>query len=1079
MRTFCPLLLLSLTLTLAASEASYAPLSYEEMMEIKLPLERQTLVSLDKGWRLAPSDDLGFAAPDFDDSAWVPVEINKPLSGTLNQPKVWYRVVFTLDRPVTAGTVELDLGCISAGDEAYLNGKLCGSFGFSKVINGSSSRKRRYLISAADAQLKAGKNTLAIRVKNGYLRGMYRGLPRLSLLQGEVVFGKLAHRSNGRTAAFRQIAECEPTNRFDSGERLFVRPQIALVSDQETMDGVLRVGVFRENQRLESQELSVTLRRGHWLVITPLEFRNPGQGRYQVESAFAVQGKVLWSNRSSFTVENIPAYTVPVDAELAKAVPAPLPVKLGTSSFGSFGPRDLGEDGRLFDNYQTPEARAGLGAVLATNPKYPGPVFLHSNVKSPGDSWKFTDFVDAIGGYYDGLIDGWPAGWVRPEKNSQLRQISTVETNWAGKTIRFHYADDTFLDVRFSQLTPAFELSGTCSAFRILENGWGLGGPTALFGERAGQWHDLGKAPSQLETNYLVVSFRNSPGWDEFDIPYLVVFEKKTTAVKLTDNGLSVNFPPNGGGRLMLMPLYGVTLQSPDGPGPEALERCRFWARALPAMPVTVSRTAAIDYATDQLLVRDEFVRQPIQNEWGTQPLHLAPVPPSLVLAAAGKLDLSFSQAVTDTGYATLCGPFCAIQDTDSYVFELRGATRLVTEIRQAGPPTDTEATQNARQELERIVRQELMPLLTTHPWRRLTANPSGKANSSGTLEPDFTYLMLALPYLPEELRTQILHEIVVEQPSFFDNSLMAAVRKRGAKGKNVPPSLVPVNQTVVNPLSGKTMNALARHAKDNGIDCPCYEGLRLHLAWSLGHYARQWEFVASSLPALEQSFNLVVNGLDWSYSLCWDSYGGLRIGNGLQESTIFHAGLVGYARLLHHLGRREQSDQAACLALLLLPGMRTCTASATCDYNRRCRGYLKSHSLSSDIDFLETVAPDRYNEVNERGGFFPWVIHPRSFYSSGIIMTHLPEILRLFKECWGELSDRHFSVSMDGNLMSRTSPVRVDIFCHAVPHPPFAVEELLRLRQAQGTKLDCWQRFADLCAFLEYNSNISWHKLW
>ena len=156
---------------------------------------------------------------------------------------------------------------------------------------------------------------------------------------------------------------------------------------------------------------------------------------------------------------------------------------------------------------------------------------------------------------------------------------------------------------------------------------------------------------------------------------------------------------------------------------------------------------------------------------------------------------------------------------------------------------------------------------------------------------------------------------------------------------------------------------------------------------------------------------------------------------------------------------------------------MRACTAPATCDYNRRRRGYLLNHSLASDIEFLEMAAPDRYSEVNERGGFFLWVIHPRNVFSPGIIMTQLPEVLRLFKECWGGLSDRHFSGMVAEKMVSYDSRALVDIFCHAVPHPPIPVGELMLLRQKKN--LNCWQRLTDRRAFLEYNSDISWQRLW
>ena len=195
-------LILAVALAAIAASQSYIPLTSEEMMDLKLPKESRTLVTLDKGWRLSTSDDSRFAAPDCDDSGWIPVEINTPLTGELNKPKVWYRVDFTLDAVVQDGMVELDMGCISAGDEVYLNGELRGSYGFATIVNGSSSKVRRYLVGVADSKLRQGRNVIAIRVKNGFRHGMYRGIPQIRHFPGDAIFGRLAHRSEGRTAVF-------------------------------------------------------------------------------------------------------------------------------------------------------------------------------------------------------------------------------------------------------------------------------------------------------------------------------------------------------------------------------------------------------------------------------------------------------------------------------------------------------------------------------------------------------------------------------------------------------------------------------------------------------------------------------------------------------------------------------------------------------------------------------------------------------------------------------------------------------------------------------------------------------------
>lgn len=1044
----------------------YKNITPTELME--WDLATGTVAVLDKNWKFTAGDDLKFAALDHDDSQWKSVQINTPLTGK-QYAKVWYRNTFELTKLPENKNIQLDMGYISAGDQVYLNGVKCGEFGFSKTVNGSSNRYRRYCIDGKKVQLKAGKNVLAVRVKNGFKRGMYRGVPRVGSLPDRVVFGDLSTRSRGKSAVFRQVTAVKEVNCFEENERFFIRPQLALAGDAAQLAGEIKIEVRKDGKTVQSIAQKVLLQNSRWLITDAFEIKNCPIGKYKVSCSFTADGKILWQQEAEFAVTAKKVYALKLDKALQNH--KKLPLQIGENSFGSFGLRDLSDKNELFDNYNTPDARGALGNVLGINKKYPGAVLLHSNVKR-AKGFRNSDFVDQIGAIYDGLINCWSSGWIRPESQNKLQNITTEFSGWTAKRIRFAYPQNIYLDLSYSQLSPAFSIRSNAPVIRFFENAWSLGGASKIYGEKAGKFTDLGKKVTKFEKNYLVFSFRKSANWDEFDIPYLMVFEKRPAAVEVQKNGVTISFDSGKTGSLIqLMPLYGVTLQSPEKFAGDIQQRSRFWSRALLAMPEKVVRTAQVDYAKDSLIVRDEFVRQIIKDEWNTQPLKFAPVPPSVMLAAASGLDISISQPVKDLDYAAMNGPFCAVENSDSYVFAVNNSAHLVTEVRKVGKLTDSPAVRDAQKQLEKHIRNRILPEIATHPWQRLVANKSGKANSSGTLEPDFTNLMMAMKFLPDELNKKILKEVIAEQHNFFDNDLMAKAR---VKGKTV---MMKVNRAVYNPLSKKSMNALNRHSRDNGIDCPCYEALRMHLAWSLGYYCNQWQFVRSQLGSLEKSFNLVVNAHDWAYSLCWDSYSGCRIGNGLQESTIFHAGFAGYARVMDKLGNKAMRDLAAYYSLIHLVGMTGSVGKATGEYVRSKRPYLAAHSLSDDIDFLEKVSHDRYCEINERGGLFSWVITPRNMFSGSMIMTHLPEVLRPYKDYWGEFSTRHFSGKLNGRMYSREVPTRVDVFCYAVPEPPFPVAELFQLRLK--LKLNPWLRMADYRAFLEYNSHVAYEKQW
>ncbi len=99
-----------------------------------------------------------WAAPDFDDSSWKPVQIPGGFSelGVPDTPAVaWFRKEIVLPDPLPAGLSLLFLGSIERMDTAYINGIEVG--GSAWVEN-----PRVYFI--RDGVLKPGKNIVAIRV---------------------------------------------------------------------------------------------------------------------------------------------------------------------------------------------------------------------------------------------------------------------------------------------------------------------------------------------------------------------------------------------------------------------------------------------------------------------------------------------------------------------------------------------------------------------------------------------------------------------------------------------------------------------------------------------------------------------------------------------------------------------------------------------------------------------------------------------------------------------------------------------------------------------------------------------------
>lgn len=1029
----------------------------------------QDLMKFEKNWKFRQGDDLAYAQPDFDDSQWRSIRISTPLARENQSKFCWYRVKFELPDEPEKGFYELDMGYISAGDQVFVNGVKCGEYGFSRVVGQSSEHRRRYRFRNTNI-LKKGVNVLAVRVKNGHKNGMYEGIPLLRKLDDIQIIGRLNSRSGGKGAVHRHITSMDAINEFYPQDRLFLAPRLTLYGTDEKLAGVLHITIAQDGKTVFSKEEPLVLENGKWLLPEAEEIKNPGAGLYRITCTFSAAGRLLWQMRNNFKVVEKTPLPIPLEKALAALPAEDFPVGVGESSYGNLGLRDVNHAFELFDNYDTPDARGGVANVYGINKKFPGMVLLHSHIGSP-PRVESADFIDQIGWKYDGLTNGWSAGWVRPGHCGTVGNIKTLETTWTNKNIRFEYPDGTFLDMTVSQLSPALRISGNCQELICFENSRPAGAPQLLLCEKSGRLVDGGRKITELEKNYLVVSFRNAPGWKEFDIPYLMVFEKRPRQVELTGNGVKVVFAQGNSGIVQLMPLYGVKLQAQDKFSADLLRRARFWSRALPAMPEKVTRTVRIDYAGDDMLVRDTFTRKIIQDDWGTVPLRLAPVPPSLMLASSSGLKTAISHPVTDLDYAGLNGPFYAVADSDSCTFALKDVVHLTKEVRKSRNLKNTPEVQEAREALLNTVRRKIMPEISVHPWARLVANKSGKAWSPGGLEADFTNLLLAAEFFPENVKARIIREIASEAPLFLDPELKALEKKRGKS------SLVKVNTTVYNPLSGKYLNTSTRHVSDNGIDGPCWEALRIYMAWSYAYRCDNFAWLQKGLPELEKSYNMLVNSHDWAYSLCWDSFAGCRIGNGLQESSIFHAGFAAYARIMHRMGNHAERDRAVYYSLMQLVGMGSSISPETIKFVRASRAVLPRHQQAGEVDLLDASYPDRYCEINERGGFFSWIIYPRTPYYDSIIMTRLPEVMRPFQEQFGAFSQKHFSGKRHGRMVCRTQPFLLDIFCYVTPAPPYPVAELFKIRK--NMRLDSWKLMADERAFLEYNSEIYYEKLW
>jgi sialate O-acetylesterase len=134
-----------------------------------------------------------WAAPELDDSSWMPVDIPggfKELGVPETPALVWFRKEIILPDPLPAGMPLLYLGSIERMDTVYINGKSAG---------GSAWVENPRVYPMFGAVLKPGKNIIAIRVLKTKPDGGFLGKPEeLHLVLGDKTSIPLAGKWKGK-----------------------------------------------------------------------------------------------------------------------------------------------------------------------------------------------------------------------------------------------------------------------------------------------------------------------------------------------------------------------------------------------------------------------------------------------------------------------------------------------------------------------------------------------------------------------------------------------------------------------------------------------------------------------------------------------------------------------------------------------------------------------------------------------------------------------------------------------------------------------------------------------------------------
>ncbi len=1064
------------------------PLTFRDYPNLPYPLEGEPLRLT--GWKAKGGDDPAFAAPDFDDSGWREVRVGESVVPQIGAHRwVWYRVSFDLPEAFADRDLLLDLGRVSVYDEVFVNGEAAGSYGTPPptLIFGASGVYRKYPISAS--MLRPGRNTIAIRVAIGHRGGLDFGRYTLQPLQRDTLLARMALKSDEPAdSLLNLLSDVEHLNHFAPGGDLLVKPDLLKLFGEPLTGGELTATVFRGDEALNTQSASLSVEPGAWNGSL-FRFQAPDAvGVYRCDLTYTIDGREYWSRSIPFAVVDpaeVVRFDLPVDEGLKALGSDAFPADVSGAAIGRYGPRHYTPERFPVDDFTGPDARAGVTMSARISNADEAPLMFMTNIR-PVPEGSAGRFHRAAGHQYDGLDDAWLLGKV--VIGDQLDRIEATESSWVARNYRYTYADGHRLDFRLSTVSPAILVDTDASAIRWLDGlaRHGIGLPTRLAYERDGKLVVVDAAEGvdgrRMTANYILAWFHGAGGWDEFDIPLLFVLESRPDTARVESGSLRMVFS-GAAKRVQVMPLFGVTLQTPastqgwaEGVPSEVAERCRYWSRVLVSAPAGVERHAGADYDGDRVVVRDRFHHLDIQDAWGTRGIRLAPLNPTLPLAAAaGNIPIAVSEPVSDLGLATLYGPYVAAQDAAEIRFSAGDLLHLVREVREVTPAP--EATLGAyRSELNRLVAEYLDEELTTRPWDR--AIRGGKYEPGLAVVPA-TALYLTLPYLDPPLRDRLKAELAAEAQLLFETGV-ADASWRDRLRENLRE--VPLVTTIQHPVTGLELSFPTYAFQNMAIDAPYYEGLRTYAIWRYVHTFDDDARLRDEWPQVQRFFNTIRNSHDWAIGLSWDSLSGLRLGNGLQESGVMHAAGAAMARLARRVGDPAAEQEAAYVSVISAVAMQA-ALNAT-QYITWRRPWTASHSYRHGIEHDLKIAPRRHVEYNALGGFSQFLIGSGTSpvnSPGGYVESPLPEVMRPYQEVWTDYTNDFYHPRRDVAFDRRTDTrITLDAWVYQMTQYPQSVAEVFEFRRSlPDAKVDPHNRITDYRAYLDHLSEVSHRPLW
>ena len=249
-------------------------------------------LDISQGWRFTKGDDPAWAQPEFDDSAWKPIDIGTPWEKAGHDGYDgygWYRLRVNVPVEASEGAyfkqyqrLTLLLGAVDDVDVTYFNGVEVGRTGSApEDTKGHYETIRRYDVPAEHIRWNA-ENVIAVRVfDSDGDGGMYKGTPTLS----EPVWTDFVSVD---------IDHGHADGIYPAGSLMDLSAMIRNTAF-ETLKGTVRFQVGSDTWLAEQREIFADISKPAQLSagkshLETLTFKPPAAGFYQVTCTFIRDG---------------------------------------------------------------------------------------------------------------------------------------------------------------------------------------------------------------------------------------------------------------------------------------------------------------------------------------------------------------------------------------------------------------------------------------------------------------------------------------------------------------------------------------------------------------------------------------------------------------------------------------------------------------------------------------------------------------------------------------------------------------------------------------------------------------------